>query len=133
MTESNRSMGKIIAVYGLSPAHIQRAVFITVLSFVFFLAMMLGYYVRQNLVYFILASAFLFIYILTMFSWVVQRRTLLQIFENGVSYKKRFATWNEISEVRTDGTIVLTDNKQIVISPAIHDFDNALALIRSKI
>ncbi len=133
MTESNRSMGRVSAVYGLSPAHIQRAVFITVLSFFFFLAMMFGYYVRQNLVYFILASAFLFIYILTMFSWVVQRRILLQIFENGVSYKKCFATWNEISEVRTDGTIVLTDNKQIVISPAVHDFDNALALIRSKI
>ena len=133
MAESNRSMGRIAAVYGLSPAHLQRGVFITVLSFVFFLAMMFGFYIRQNYIYFILASAFLVIYILTLLSWILQRRTLLQIFENGISYKKRFAAWNEINEVRPDGTIVLTDSKQIVISPAIYDFDNALALIRSKI
>ena len=133
MSEPKRPLGKIVAVYGLSPAHLQRAVFITVLAFLFFLAMMFGFYIRQNYVYFILASAFLVVYILTLLSWILQRRTLLQIFENGVVYKKNSANWSEIADVQINGAIVLKDNEPIVISPAIHDFANALAMIRVKI
>jgi hypothetical protein len=132
MPDDNRSLGKLIAVHALSPAHIQRAVFITILSFLFFLAMMFGFYIRQSIVYFVLASAFLIVYILTMFSWVAQRKTLLQVFENGIGYKKRKAGWDEITEVRADGTIVLNKGKEIVISPAINNLDKALVMIRSK-
>ena len=132
MPDSDRSLGKLIAVYSLSAAHIQRAVFITVLSFLFFMAMMFAYYVRQNIVYFLLASAFLIVYVLTLFSWVAQRKTLLEIFEKGIGYRKRKALWNEIAEVRPDGTIILDKAKEIVISPAIHELGNALALIRSR-
>ena len=132
MAEEHISLGRLIAVYGLSPAHLQRAVFITVLAFVFFLAMMLGFYIRQNYIFFILASAFLVIYILTLLSWILQRRTLLEIFEKGFSYKKRSAQWSDVSEVRSDGTIITSDKKPIVISPAIHEFADALELIRNK-
>jgi hypothetical protein len=58
----------------IPPAQMQRAVFIVVLSFLFFLAMMAMFYVRQSLLYFLLASAFLIIYIVTMISFVRLRR-----------------------------------------------------------
>jgi hypothetical protein len=58
----------------MEPAQLQRAVFIVVLSFLFFLAMMAMFYIRQSVLYFLLASAFLVIYIITMISFVRMRR-----------------------------------------------------------
>ena len=57
------------------PAQVQRAVFIAVLSFLFFLAMMIVFYVRQSMLYFLLATAFLIVYIITMISFVRLRRS----------------------------------------------------------
>lgn len=57
-----------------SPAQLQRAVFIAVLSFLFFLAMMFAYYIRQSALYFLLATAFLIVYLITMISFVRLRR-----------------------------------------------------------
>lgn len=59
----------------ISPTQLQRAVFIAVLSFLFFLAMMFAYYIRQSALYFLLATAFLFVYIVTMISFVKLRRS----------------------------------------------------------
>jgi len=56
-------------------ARVQRAVFIAVLSFLFFLAMMSAFYVRQSILYFLLATAFLIVYIITMISFVRLRRS----------------------------------------------------------
>lgn len=133
MAETKKHLGKLIAAHGLSPAHIQRAVFITVLAFLFFLGTMTAYYMRQQILYFLLASAFLFVYIITLFSWMSQRKTALEIFEKGFAYRKFFTTWDEIKDVRPDGTIVLRDNKKVVISSAIHDLRHALELIKTKI
>ena len=58
----------------MPPAQVQRAVFIAVLSFLFFLAMMVAYYVRQSLLYFLLATAFLIVYFITMISFVRMKR-----------------------------------------------------------
>jgi len=58
----------------VSPAQVQRAVFIAVLSFMFFLAMMLAFYIRQSMLYFLLATAFLLIYIVTMISFLKLRK-----------------------------------------------------------
>lgn len=58
----------------MPPAQLQRAVFIAVLSFLFFLAMMTMFYIRQSMLYFLLASAFLVVYIVTMISFVRMRR-----------------------------------------------------------
>ena len=59
-----------------SPAQLQRAVFIVVLSFLFFLAMMFAYYIRQSALYFLLATAFLIVYLITMISFVWLRRNV---------------------------------------------------------
>lgn len=95
----------------------QRATFVAVLSFLFFLAMMFGFYLRQNIGYFLLATAFLLIYLLTMFSWVYQRRSMVRIYKNGIRYRRIAVPWDEIAsfsdrppyEIRTrmGGKIVL--------------------------
>lgn len=86
-----KSLGRLTAVHGLAAAQLQRAVFIAVLSFIFFLAMLLVFYARQNILYFLLSTAFLIVYLLTMFSWVMQRRHVVQVYENGIAYKKQSA------------------------------------------
>ncbi len=55
-------------------AQLQRAVFIAVLSFTFFIATMAAYYVWQSLLYFLLATAFLVVYIVMMVSLYRMRR-----------------------------------------------------------
>ena len=60
----------------MPPAQVQRAVFIAVLSFMFFLAMMFAFYIRQSVSYFLLATAFLIVYIVTMISFVRLRRSI---------------------------------------------------------
>ena len=58
----------------MPPAQVQRAAFLAMLSFLFFLGMMLAYYLRGSIVYFLLATAFLIVYIITMISFVRLRR-----------------------------------------------------------
>lgn len=133
MPQPATNLGKLVSVHVISPAHMQRAVFIVVLSFVFFLATMFVYYIRQNVLYFLLASAFLFLYLFTLFSWVMQRRNQLQIFENGLKYKKQTARWDEIVEVSNNGLIKLHDGKPIAVPNGLTGFNELLAIIRSKL
>ncbi len=93
---------------------------------------MVVFYVRESILYFLLASAFLVIYLVTMLSWILQRKNVVQVFEGGFSYKSRHASWDQISAVGDDGTVVLTDEKQIVISPAIDHLAQLLDLIRHR-
>lgn len=111
MPESGRELGKLVAVYPLAPAYIQRAVFIVVLSFPFFLAMMVVYYIRQNIMYFLLATAFLIVYLATLFSWFTQRRSVVQVHEGGISFKKQIAIWDEFADVDDKGLISPKDNQ----------------------
>lgn len=131
MPEPSKNLGKLVAVYGIAPAYLQRAVFIVVLSFIFFLAMMFVYYIRQNIGYFLLASAFLVIYLVTLFSWVMQRRSHVELFENGFRYKNRSALWNEVEDV-DDGTITIRGGKPFVLPKTLHDRAKLLDSIRQK-
>ena len=74
MANSDQNLGRIVNVFGVQAAYLQRAVFVVILSFVFFLGMMFAFYYLQNFVYFLLASAFLLVYIVTLSSWLMQRR-----------------------------------------------------------
>ena len=96
VSEPNQNLGRITAIYGVQPAYLQRAVFVVVLSFLFFLGTMVIFYLQQGFVYFILSTAFLVIYIVTMTSWVLQRRNVVKLYENGIEYRKFSLLWNEI-------------------------------------
>ena len=132
MPESSKDLGKLIAVYQLAPAYIQRALFIVVLSFFFFLAMMVVYYIRQNILYFLLATAFLFVYIVTLVLWFTQRRSVVQIHEGGISFKKQTTAWDEIAKVADNGVISLKDDKEIILPKVLNDIERVVDLIRSK-
>lgn len=131
MSQTNKNLGKLVAIHGIAPAYLQRAAFIVVLSFLFFLAMMFAFYIRQSVGYFLLASAFLVLYLLTMFSWVMQRRSVVKIYENGLSYKNRSVLWNEIESV-DDAAINVRDEKLIIIPKTIHDFAKLIDTIRQE-
>ena len=132
MTDSNRDLGKLIGTYGISPIFIQRAVAISVISFLFFLGMMFGFYIRENLGYFLLATAFLIVYLMTMFSWVIQRRTELRVFENGFSFKKRSMRWEDIKHVGPDGTVSSADGTHLAIPQSIHDREIVIKIIQDR-
>ena len=132
MPELNRNLGKLVAVYELAPEHIQRAVFITALSFLFFLAMMFVFYIRQNILYFLLASAFLVIYLVTLFSWVKQRRSVVKVHENGLNYKGRSTLWSEIESVDDSGSINIRSEKPIILLRTLYKFELLLDAIRQR-
>ena len=133
MPASENQLGKLVAVHALAAEHVQRAVFIAVLSFIFFLAMMIVFYIRQNVLYFLLASAFLVVYLVTLFSWLVQRRSVVKIFQGGISFKKNTLAWDEISGIDDNGIVALKNQKQIVLPKMLNDLDGVFRAIRSNI
>src|SRR5258708_5069731 len=99
----------------------QRAVFIAVLSFVFFLAMMVLFYLREEIGYFLLSTAFLLIYVVMMLSWVMQRKDVVEVFENGIRYKKDEATWDEIDGVSDAGLVRRKSGKTLLLASSLKD------------
>ena len=132
MPESDKDLGKLVAIHALAPEHVQRAVFITVLSFLFFLATMAVFYIRQNILYFLLASAFLVVYLVTLFSWVKQRRSVAKIYENGFNYKGRSVLWSEIESVDDSGGINIRNEKPIILQQTLYKFELLLDSIRQR-
>ncbi|HUR98546.1 MAG TPA: hypothetical protein VMZ26_10825 [Pyrinomonadaceae bacterium] len=137
MSKSRIDLGALVSVHGTSPATLQRAAIVTVMSFFFFLAMLMMFYLRQQMVYFVLSTAFLVVYIFTMIGWVMQRRNVVSIHENGISYRKFAATWDEIksarSDVKTGITLVKTNGESAAIGKTIADFERIAATIRRRL
>jgi hypothetical protein len=88
--------------------YVQRAVFVAVLSFLFFMGTMVMFYIRQSILYFLLASAFLIVYIVTMLSWFMQRKSIVRVYERGFEFKDRTLGWNEVDSIDFDRQIVVT-------------------------
>jgi hypothetical protein len=106
-TKTSRDLGRMTAVHPVAPVHTQRALIISVLSFLFFLGMMVGFYLRQNIGYFLLATAFLVVYFVTMFSWFVQRKSVIRVFERGIQYKANYLEWKDIESVHEGNNMVI--------------------------
>ncbi|CAN5507061.1 hypothetical protein BH10ACI2_BH10ACI2_20420 [soil metagenome] len=131
MENSPRNLGRLVAVYAIAPVYVQRAVGIVVLSFMFFLSMMFAFYAFQTVVYFLLASAFLVLYLVTMFSWVMLRKSVVEVYDNGFKYKKRSVFWNEIARIDAK-TVRVEKGKPVVIPTTIQDVDKLMTLIRQR-
>ncbi|MBK7706990.1 MAG: hypothetical protein IPJ30_14820 [Acidobacteria bacterium] len=129
-------LGRLKGVYGVSPAFLQRASAVACLSFGFFLLMMAGFYWRQNIGYFLLATAFLAVNILTLIGWIAIRRKTVQIYEHGFRFKGFSARWDEISVVENVGSalkVVKNDGRSIELPNAIDRLEAIAAVIRSNI
>lgn len=132
MSEARKNLGKLIAVHPIAPAYVQRAVFIAALSFIFFLAMMFAFYLRGNFPFFILASAFLVIYLVMMFSIVMQRRSVAEVFDGGLGFRNNQIAWDEMAEISEIGVVELKNGKQIVLPQTLSDFEKLVAFLRSR-
>lgn len=121
MAQREIALGRLTVTHVIAPAYIQRAVFIAVLSFMFFLAMIFAAYIRPHILYIFLSTAFLIVYLITMFSFVMQRKANVEVYENGFRYRKNIVLWNEITGVSEKG-LVSVDKKGIALPQTISDF-----------
>ncbi len=140
MSELLNDPGRLVATHRLAPAFMQRAVFVALLSFVFFLATMAIFYLRQNFIYFLLSTSFLLVYLATIFSWLAQRKNVVRIFENGIEYRKFSAVWSELSSVERVATkiafqlVVKTKTgRQVTIPSTIHGIDEIERSLKARI
>lgn len=136
MSETGGNLGKLESEHGIAPAFLQRAVFVAVLSFVFFMAMLVGFYLRQNIGYFLLSTAFLIVYILTMLGWIALKKNVLKIHENGIEYKNFAARWDEIETISARDKkgieIGKTGGEKAVLSENLEGLEAAIAKIKFK-
>ncbi len=132
MANKDQHLGRLETVHVIAPAYIQRAVFIAVLSFMFFLAMMFAFYVRKHILYFFLSSAFLIVYLITMFSFVMQRKANVEIYENGFKHRKNIVLWNQITDVSDKGEVSVNNGKVITIPQTISDLTGAVGTIKRR-
>lgn len=137
-------LGQLKGVFGVSPAVLQRAAAVAFLSFVFFLLMMFGFYLRQNIGYFLLATAFLVVNLFTLIGWFAIRKKTVRIYEHGIRFRDFAATWDEITAVesRSDAgkltsekasvAITRTDGKSVVLPNSIDRIEEIVAVIKRK-
>jgi ABC-type bacteriocin/lantibiotic exporter with double-glycine peptidase domain len=130
-------LGSLTGVYGTSPAFLQRAAVVAVLSFLFFMTTLLIFYVRQQFIYFVLSTAFLVVYIFTMIGWVMQKRNVVSIYENGIVYRKFAARWEDIKSVKADPksgiTLARHDGVSTTIAKSVSDLDQIALIIRDNL
>jgi hypothetical protein len=145
MNDQKLKLGKLEAVYGISPVYLQRALVVIVLSFVFFLIMLIAFSLRQNIGYFILATAFLIVKLFTLFGWMMQRKKTVVLYQNGLALGKKICRFDEIERIglketgkmpggeKIEGEIVTTKGEKIVLPGAIHNIRDMIRRIEEKI
>jgi hypothetical protein len=135
--QDKKHLGALISTHGISPVFLQRAAIIAVLSFLFFLITLAFFYIEQQLMYFILSSAFLVIYIFTMIGWVMQKRNVVTLYENGIERRKFATTWDDIKSVKVDAgsgiTIVKSDGEELLIPKSTADVGRIALVVRQNL
>jgi hypothetical protein len=134
-------LGKVISVHPTAAVYVQRAAVVAIVSFVFFLMMLVGFAVRQHVGYFLLASAFLAVYLFTMFGWWTQRNGVLTICEDGLSFRKFRSRWDEITsfvesaDANGSVTMKLTDKKgrSVSIPPTLDRVEQIRSVVRARV
>lgn len=94
-----KDLGRLVSVHGMSPAYKQQAVFIIVLSFLFFLSTMLAFYVFGRSLFFLLASGFLVVYLISLISFLTQRRHAVRTYVKGMEYRTFSSRWEDLGSV----------------------------------
>lgn len=130
------NLGKLISVHSTSPASLQRAAIVAMLSFVFFLSILLVFYIRQQIGYFVLSSAFLVVYIFTMIGWWMQKRNVVKFYENGLTYKKSATTWKNVAATMREKSslnLITASGETINIPTSIDGIETIEAAINLRI
>lgn len=89
---------------------------VAILSFVFFMAMLIAFYIRQHFGYFLLSTAFLIVFIFTMIGWWMQNRNTLYIHDWGIVYRRFSASWTDLKSVEPaeNGLLLKTSGGETV-------------------
>ena len=132
------SLGKLVAVHGVSPAYAQRAAVVAALSFVFFAAMMAAFFGRGQFGYFLLAAGFLVVFLFTVAGWLMLRRNVVKVFDRGIAFgRKTRLQWNDIASVehRPNSALVISTKTGTAVSipRSIHALDPLERHIRDRI
>lgn len=145
MTDQTLKLGKLESVHGVSPVYLQRAIIVIVLSFIFFLAMLIAFTLRQQVGYFLLATAFLIVKLFTLFGFMSQRKKVVLLYENGLVLGKQICFYDEIKEIKLKQTskmiggerneceITKTDGEKIIFPEAIHNIHAVMEKIDKKL
>lgn len=127
--ETSRNLGKVQSLHAVAPIHVQRAAIVAVLSFIFFLAMLVMFSYRRQVGYFILATAFMAVEIFTLLGLFNQRRNVLKIFEKGLCYKKQCLAWDEIESLeatpKSGISVIKKDGARLVLPATLYELDHA--------
>jgi ABC-type bacteriocin/lantibiotic exporter with double-glycine peptidase domain len=101
------------------------------------MSMLVVFYVSQQIIYFVLSTAFLIVYIFTLIGWVMQKRNTVSIYENGIGHRSFTAAWDEIQSVKADETsgirLEKVDGKTVTIPRTISDFALIVGTIKSHL
>lgn len=141
MSEQTIQLGKLESVHVTSPVYLQRALIVIILSFIFFLIMLIAFSIRQQVGYFLLATAFLIVKLFTLFGWMMQRKREVRLYENGFTIGKKTYAYNEIEivqlkpikENKEEGEIIKTNGEKIILTEAIYDLAGVIKKINQKI
>jgi hypothetical protein len=130
-------LGRLISTYLTAPAFIQRAAIIAIVSFLFFLAMLLMFSARGQMLYLVLAAAFLVVNVFTLIGFVMQRRNEVKVFENGIAYRGSQVEWEDLvsAEIDPSGQLKLQTRQEstIVIPKTIANIGKLDEYIRHQI
>ncbi len=130
-------LGRLIGTYPTAPAFVQRAAIVAVVSFLFFLAMLLAFSLREQMLYLVLAAAFFVVNIFTLVGFVMQRRNEVKVFENGLTYRTKEVGWRDLvsTEIDPSGQLNLQTKQPstIVIPKSIANIGKLDEYIRHQI
>jgi hypothetical protein len=136
---SEVQLGKLESVHPTAPVYLQRAAILAILSFVFFLAMLIAFTVWQNFMYFWMATAFLIVELFTLFGWFTQRKNVFSIYTKGFTYKKQTWFWNEIESFqiigdgqKRQGEIKKNSGEKIVLTETIAGVESIFKRIEAE-
>ncbi len=136
MPDQPQKLGRLVSSHSTSPAYLQRAAIVAVVSFVFFLAMLAAFYIRRQVGYFVLSSGFLVVYVFTLIGWLMQKRNLVRVHENGIQYRKFHAAWDEIASVtaNADGLeIAKIKNERTSIRPSVTGYEQVVQAVKQGV
>lgn len=145
MIVREKQLGALVSVHGIAPVFLQRAAIIAIASFIFFVAMLIGFSIRKNVGYFLLATAFLIVQLFTLFGFFAARRAVFKKYENGFTYKKHVCLWNEIESIdikaesrliggsKVTCKITTLNGEKIVLTEAIQGIKEIMEKISEEI
>jgi len=136
LRKKEKQRGSLERTFEINPLYLARVIFVAALSFLFFLGTLLGFYLRAQIGYFILSSAFLMVYLLTMVGWFVLKRQKLGIYEKGISYRRTRLLWEEVSAVeQINGKSFFirgSDGSRLEVSDAVADGEKVREIVALK-